>query len=76
MFEQIPLKVPNVYFDKEFLEGNFLIPHDGGVRAELKKRLKDYLDSDQVQAPEHQKTRDKLSACIAAIDSYGGVGAE
>lgn len=62
--------VPAHILGKEFLEANFLIPADEGVRSELRRKLETYSHVDIVFMPGNEKARAVLLAQIAAIDAY------
>lgn len=62
--------VPDFVFDKNWREGNFLIPSSPAIRKKLLEKLHDYPHHGITYMPENEATRAEIAARIAALEAY------
>jgi len=65
--------IPPHIFSKEWREGNFLMPTEQIIRAELRQKFFYYLHLGEMTFPEHRETKRILMARLAAIDALDAV---
>lgn len=64
------MPVPAYIFDKSWVEGNFLIPADRSIRAELRQRLETYSRAGVMFLSEHTEVARMVRIRLAALNTY------
>ena len=58
------------YLDKNWLDGNFLMPSSKDIRGKLMKNLDSHSCDEMIHLPAYQKVRVELLSRVAAIEAY------
>ena len=71
----LDIPVPAVFFSKEWIEGNFVIPMNDSIRGEQLDRLKKVLYATEMLQLRRRNVRTVLKKKIAAIEAYNAAQA-